>query len=524
MSLLQVEGVTHSFGDKTVFRNVSFRLLAGEHVGLVGTNGAGKSTLLKILTGDLLPDEGRVEWMSGLQLGHLEQHIDLKAGETVRDYLRGAFAELFAMESEMLLVTERMAAANESELDSLLQRFSNLQEALDGSDFYLVDAKVEEVAAGLGLTEIGLEKEVDQLSGGQRTKLLLAKLLLQKPQVLLLDEPTNYLDTEHITWLTGYLQSYPNAFLLISHNTTFMNAVVGVIYHLEHKTFNRYIGNYKQFLETYEMRKTQLLQAYNQQQREIQKLETYIQKNKVRTSTAKQAKSREKRLAKIERIDKPTGHPRPLFKFPVTEHPTSVVMEARNLLVGYDEPLLPPLDLKLKRGAKVALVGYNGIGKSTSLKTILGLLPALGGRMSFGERVLPAYFAQEDDSTAEHTAMEEVWRDFPKLTIKEVRGALARCGLKTEHISQPMKTLSGGEQSKVRLCKLILQGGNWLVLDEPTNHLDVLAKEALKEALIAYPGTVLLVSHDPSFYEGWATDVWNVEAWAQEPQNKRAIR
>jgi ATPase subunit of ABC transporter with duplicated ATPase domains len=524
MSLLNVERVKHSYGDKSIFRDVTFRLLAAEHVGLVGANGAGKSTLLRILTGDLLPDEGDVQWMNGVTAGHLEQHIDLSPGETVREYLRGAFAHLYAIEAELLQVTEKMTTAEASALDALLNQFAHLQDALEQGDFYLVDAKIEDVAAGLGLTEIGLEREVDQLSGGQRTKLLLAKLLLQQPHVLLLDEPTNYLDTEHIVWLTSYLKTYPQAFVLISHDTHFLGEVVGIVYHIEHGALTRYVGNYTAYLAAYELRRTQHQQAYARQQREIQRLETYIQKNKVRTSTAKQAKSREKRLAKIERIDKPTGHPRPLFKFTVKEQPTSVVLEARGLLVGYDAPLLPPLDLKLRRGAKVALVGYNGIGKTSSLRTILGLLPALGGAVKFGERVQAAYFAQEDESTAEHSALEEIWRDYPHLTQKEVRTALARCGLKTEHIQQPLKTLSGGEQSKVRLCRLMLEEGNWLVLDEPTNHLDVVAKEALREALIAYPGTVLLVSHDPDFYKGWATDVWNVETWVKGNDKKGAVR
>lgn len=516
MSLLNVEHLTHAFGDKMIFRNVSFRLLAGEHVGLVGANGVGKSTLIKVLSGELLADHGNIEWLSGIHIGHLEQHIHLKPMETVREYLLGAFATLINTEAEMHILAEQMGTAHGEHLNQLLIRYSKLQETLEHGDFYLIESKVEEVARGLGLIDIGLDKAVELLSGGQRTKLLLAKLLLQKPQVLLLDEPTNYLDEEHITWLKDYLKDYPYAFILISHDTGFMDAVVNVIYHLEHQVLIRYIGNYSHFLTVYELRKGEILQAYHQQQDEIKKLETYIQKNKVRASTAKQAKSREKRLAKIERIDKPTLLPKPIFKFRVAIQPTSVTMEAKNLLIGYDQPLLPPIDVKLRYGEKVALIGYNGIGKSTSLKTILGLIPALGGEVRFGERVMPAYFAQEDYSLDTHTAIEEIWRSYPQLTQKEVRGALARCGLKTEHIMQPIKTLSGGEQSKVRLCKLILSDSNWLILDEPTNHLDTNAKEALKEALIAYPGSILLVSHDPTFYQEWVTDIWNAETWVQQ--------
>jgi ATPase subunit of ABC transporter with duplicated ATPase domains len=513
MSIVHVDRLTHGFGDKTVLRKVQFRLLPGEHVGLVGPNGAGKSTLLKLLIGQMIPDEGRIDWLPQVRRGFLEQHVELKAGVTMRDFLRGAFQELYDAEREMLKAAEAMAASEGALLEAAMKRFSQMQEFLEDREFYSVDAKVEEVSAGLGLTELGLDTDVSRLSGGQRTKLLLAKLLLKKPDVLLLDEPTNYLDTAHIEWLAGHLQSYPHAFVLISHDTSFLNKVVTVVYHLEHQTLTRYPGNYEQFLQAYELRKQQIDQAYERQQQEIRKLEAYVQKNKVRASTAKQAKSREKRLAKIERIDKPLPVPPPRFSFRVKVEPVSTVLKAEGLRVGYRRELFPPVDLLLRRGEKVALVGYNGIGKTTTLKTLLGLLPALGGTVRLGDRVKPAYFEQEAESKAEHTALEEVWRAFPKLTQKEVRSALARCGLRSEHIGQPMKSLSGGEQTKVRLCRLMLSDSNWLVLDEPTNHLDSNAKEALQEALKSYPGTVLLVSHEPEFYQGWVSNVWNVEDW-----------
>lgn len=513
MSILDVEKVMHSYGDKVIFKGISFRLMAGEHVGLVGANGAGKSTLFRLLTGDATFDSGSIKWMNGVKRGHLEQHIEYKKNETLREYLLSSFQELLQMEKEMILVTEKMAEVEGDELEHLLKKFTLLQESLERGDFYLIDAKVEEIAAGLGITDIGLDRSVEQLSGGQRTKLLLAKLLLEKPQVLLLDEPTNYLDTEHIEWLRGYLKSYPNAFLLISHDVEFMNDVVGLIYHIEHQSMTRYVGNYNQFLAAYELRKDQVLNAYNRQQKEVEKLQTYISKNKARASTSKMAKSREKQLNKMELLDKPTGPPRPRFKFDVCVQPTSIVMQAERLEVGYTYTLLPPMDLTIKRGEKVALVGYNGIGKSTSLKTILGLVAPRGGEIEFGERVEPAYFEQDDEVGTEKSAFEEIYTHFPHLTQKEIRGKLAYCGLKSEHIMQPLKTLSGGEWSKVRLCKLMLMDSNWLVLDEPTNHLDVFAKEALQNALIEYKGTVLIVSHEPSFYEGWVDKVWNVESW-----------
>ncbi len=513
MSILQVEHVTHSYGDKTILRDVSFRLFAGEHVGLVGLNGAGKSTLMRILTGELIPDQGNVRWLPGIEPGYLEQHFEPESGDTVRDVLRGAFAPLFRIEKETLQLAERMASCAGSELDGLLRRYADALNVLEASGFYSLDATIEKVAAGLGLTAIGLDTAVRRLSGGQRTKVLLAKLLLQQPKALLLDEPTNYLDADHVAWLADYLKSYPHAFILISHDTAFLQAVVNVIYHLEHQQLMRYAGSYTDFLSAYELRKHQVWDAYERQQEEIRKLETYIQKNKARASTAKLAKSREKRLDKIERIERPSLSPKPNFAFRVHVQPAGIVMEAKRLVVGYDRALLPPFDVKLKRGAKVAIVGANGIGKSTTLKTVLGFIPPLGGEVSLGDRAHPAYFAQHVSSEAEHTALEEIWSAFPTLTQKQVRTALARCGLRSELALKPLKTLSGGEQTKVRLCRLMLSDSNWLVLDEPTNHLDTEAKAALQQALRAYSGTVLVVTHEPEFYEDWVTDVWNLESW-----------
>ncbi|WP_449355402.1 ABC-F family ATP-binding cassette domain-containing protein [Virgibacillus natechei] len=513
MSILDVQGLTHSFGDKFIFRDVTFRMLKGEHIGLVGPNGAGKSTLLNLLTGELLPDSGDIAWHPHIKSGNLAQHIDLTAGESLHTFLQGAFRQLFNAEKEMMGLTEKMADPEYTELEAALNRYSDLQMHLEQNDFYSIDAKIEEVAAGLGLTSLGMDTDVVNLSGGQRTKLLLAKLLLQEPDVLLLDEPTNYLDTAHIDWLTNYLKAYPHAFMLISHDTAFMNAIVNVIYHLEHKQLTRYVGDYEQFEAVYELRKQQIHQQFERQQEEINKLETYVQKNKARASTAKQAKSREKKLQKIERLEKPNANPKPNFSFTVARQPVSVLLKANDLQVGYRNPLFSAINLELRRGEKVALVGHNGIGKTTTLKTLLGELPALSGSVSIGDRVRPVYFEQEINSHITHTALEDVWSTYPELTQKEVRQNLARCGLKSEHIFQPLKSLSGGEQTKVRLCRLMLAKSNWLILDEPTNHLDVDTKVALKEALSNYDGTILLVSHDQDFYQDWVTKVWDVENW-----------
>lgn len=522
MSVLIVENVSHGFAERTLFRDVSFRLQPGERVGLVGANGTGKSTMMALLTGQLIPDAGRIEWMPKVRYGYLDQHTKLTPGKTIRDVLKEAFLPLLQEEAELVAIGERMAEASPEELEELLERMGEIQDRLESSGFYLIDAKVEEIANALGLSAIGLDRDVAALSGGQRTKVLLAKLLLEQPTVLLLDEPTNYLDDEHITWLKGYLKAYPYAFILISHDTGFMNDVVNVIYHLEFAKLTRYTGNYESFLAQAEMKRSQHLDAYEKQQEEIARMEDFIARNKARASTSGRAKSRQKQLDRIERIEKPETAAKPTFVFKEARASSRFVFTAEELEIGYTRPLLPKLTVALERGEKVAVVGMNGVGKSTLLKTVLGLIPPLGGKLEQGDFLQPAYFEQEVKPKPV-TALDEVWNEFPHLNNHEVRGALARCGLKNEHINRPMTALSGGEQAKVRLCKLLQRESNWLVFDEPTNHLDVAAKDELKRALQAFKGTVLLVCHEPDFYEDWVTQVWNVEEWSQA-QARTAIK
>lgn len=515
MSLLTVENVSHNFGDRTLFKNVSFRLLAGEHVGLVGANGVGKSTLMNILTGQLLKDSGKVEWTPKIRYGYLDQHTKLTPGKTVRDVLKDAFLPLLELEKEMMEITNKMSDADPEELELLLEQMGEIQEQLDIGDFYMLDVKVEEMANGLGLSVIGLDRDVATLSGGQRTKVLLAKLLLEKPNVLLLDEPTNYLDVEHIDWLTQYLKQYPYAFMLISHDTEFMNQVVDVIYHLEFAKLTRYTANYEKFLEMADINKNQHIDAYEKQQEFIKKQEDFIQRNKARYSTSGRAKSREKQLDRLERIDRPEEAAKPVFNFKESRASGKTVFEGIDFEIGYDRPLLPKMNILIERGEKIAIVGCNGVGKSTLLKTILGKIPAYSGKTYQGDFLVPAYFEQEV-RPGNLTPIDDVWNEFSHLNQHEVRAALARCGLKNEHITRPMKALSGGEQAKVRLCKLLMRESNWILFDEPTNHLDVVAKEELKRALKEYKGTILLVSHEPEFYEDWVTKIWNVEDWSHQ--------
>lgn len=514
MSILTVTNLSHGFGDRAVFHDVSFRLLKGEHIGLVGANGEGKSTFMSIVTGKLEPDAGKVEWARNVRVGYLDQHAALTKGMTIRDALRTAFGYLFEMEAEINRLYERMAEASPEEMERMLEDVGTFQDTLAANDFYAIDAKVEEIARGLGLDDIGLERDVHDLSGGQRTKVLLAKLLLEKPDILLLDEPTNYLDEKHIEWLKRFLQSYENAFVLISHDIPFLNSVVNLIYHMANQELTRYVGDYDQFVAAYEAKKQQLESAFKRQQQEIAELKDFVARNKARVSTRNMAMSRQKKLDKMDVIELAKEKPKPQFHFKEGRTPGKLVFETRGLVIGYGEPLSRPLDLRMERGQKIALTGANGIGKTTLLRSILGEIPALSGDVELGDYVSIGYFEQEDKQGAGgRTCIDEVWSEFPAMTQFEVRAALARCGLTTKHIESRVDVLSGGEKAKVRLCKLINRETNVLVLDEPTNHLDVDAKAELKRALIEYRGSIVLISHEPEFYRDVATDVWNCESW-----------
>jgi ATPase subunit of ABC transporter with duplicated ATPase domains len=513
MSILTVKNLSHGFGDRAIFNDVSFRLLKGEHVGLIGANGEGKSTFMSIITGQLDPDAGKVEWAKKVRVGYLDQHSVLQRGMTIRDVLKGAFRYLTDLEAEMNGMYEQMGSASPEELERLLEEVGTIQDILTNNDFYVIDAKVEEVARGLGLEDIGLERDVHDLSGGQRTKVLLAKLLLEKPDILLLDEPTNYLDEQHIEWLKRYLQEYENAFILVSHDIPFLNSVINLIYHMENQELNRYVGDYDNFLQLHEAKKQQLESAYKRQQQEIADLKDFVARNKARVATRNMAMSRQKKLDSMEIIELAKEKPKPEFRFKEARTSGKLVFETRGLVIGYDEPLSRPLELNMERGQKIALVGANGIGKTTLLRSILGQIAALSGSVELGDNLFIGYFEQEVKGGGDETCIEAVWKDFPSFSQFEVRAALAKCGLTTKHIESKVSVLSGGEKAKVRLCKLINKETNLLVLDEPTNHLDVDAKNELKRALQAYKGNVLLISHEPEFYRDVATDIWNCESW-----------
>jgi len=514
MSILNVSHLSHGFGDRMIYHDVTFRLLKGEHIGLIGANGEGKSTFFNIITGKLMPDEGTIEWNKNVRVGYLDQHSVLTAGMTIRDALKSAFNFLFEIEEKINDIYCSMGDADEDKMAELMEEVGTLQDLLESHDFYNIDPKVEEVGRALGLEDIGLDKDVTELSGGQRTKVLLGKLLLEKPDILLLDEPTNYLDVQHIEWLKRYLQNYDNAFILISHDIPFLNSVVNLIYHVENGEITRYVGDYDKFMEVYEMKKSQLEAAYKRQQQEISELKDFVARNKARVATRNMAMSRQKKLDKMDIIELAPERVKPEFNFKEARAAGRYIFQTENLVIGYDDPLSTPINFSMERGDKLVLTGANGIGKTTLLKSILGLIPAISGKVTLGDYLYTGYFEQEMSGSQNNTCIEELWQEFPAYTQYEVRSALAKCGLTTKHIESQVRVLSGGEQAKVRLCKLINKETNVLLLDEPTNHLDVDAKEELKRALTVYKGSIVLICHEPDFYESFATKVIDCSNWS----------
>ena len=509
--MLVVENVSHGFGARVILENVSFRLKKGEHIALVGANGEGKSSFLNIITKKLMPDAGNIKWSSRATVGYLDQHSVLEKGNTIKDILRGAFKNMFELEQEMLQMYDKMGEASDEEMTKLLEDTAEIQTILENSGFYTIDAKIQEVANGLGLGDIGLDRDVDDLSGGQRTKVLLTKLLLESPTILILDEPTNHLDEEHIVWLTRYLQEYENSFILVSHDVPFINNTCNVIYHIENAELTRYKGNYDEFVRLRDIKKRQEESAYERQVEERRKLEDFVQRNKARVATRGMANSRQKILDKMEILERPKEKIKPTFNFRNARAAARIIFETKDLVLGYNDPLTKPLNFQLDRGQKIALKGMNGIGKSTLLRTLLGIQKPFEGSVQLGDYLEVGYFEQESSKDNYNTALDDVWAEYPVLTNYEVRQALAKCGLSNEHITSQVRVLSGGEAAKVRLCKLMLKDINFLVLDEPTNHLDVEAKDELKKAIKEFKGTVLLVCHEPEFYSDIVDDVWNIE-------------
>lgn len=503
MSLLEIKNLSHRYDDKIIFNDASLTVNKGEHIGVVGLNGAGKSTFINIIADKITYDEGEVRWLQGVRRGYLDQYATLDGSQTIMEYLTGAFDYLYEMNERLEKIYESMGELDGDELDRAVNKSSALQETLEREGFYDLESKVKKVANGLGINLLGYDTLISTLSGGERVKLMLSKLLLSELDVMLLDEPTNFLDIEHIDWLIKYLNGFKKTFLVISHDTKFLNAVSKFVVGIENGVIKKYSGNYDRYLVQREMNMKQYEEEYNRQQEQIKKLKTYIEKNSARAATAGMANARKKQLEKIEVIAKPAVIYDAEFSFPYIDLNTKDLLDVKNLSIGYTEPLLPPFSLHMGSQTKLWVRGTNGVGKSTLIKTIMHKIPRLSGFFTWHNAVRIAYLEQDlNFGKTDETAFSYYARFFPRANPKDVRAALAKVGLKGELAVKPLCNMSGGEQVRAKLAVLCGMPSNVLVLDEPTNHLDVKAKAALKKALEEYPGALILVSHEEDFTQG----------------------
>lgn len=517
MALLEVSDLSMSFADKKLYDGASFQLNKGEHMGIVGQNGVGKSTLIKILTETELPLEGSIKWQNRVRVGYLDQYADIPEKMTLIDFLHTAFADLYAQNDRMAELYTKYAETME---DKLLERAGRIQEELEARNFYDIETEIERVISGLGLDDIGRDHEVAKMSGGQRSKIILAKLLLENPGVILLDEPTNYLDVAHIQWLEDYLNNYEGAAMIISHDFEFLQEVTNCIANIAFGKITKYRGTFKNAMRQRAEKEEVQRREYEKQQVKIEKTEKFISKFKA-GSRSTLAKSREKMLNKMERVDPPSTNIQATFNFPYADTGSQNALVVDQLSVGYEHPLLKPVTFSVNTNQKVGFEGFNGVGKSTLIKTILGQLKAKGGHVEFSPSARVSYFSQdlvwENDQM---TPLQIIQAQYEKLPQKAIRTKLAKCGLDSANAMKPMHQLSGGEQVKVKLAMMEFEPSNFLVLDEPTNHLDDETKNALKDAIKAFPGNAIVVSHETSFYNGLADKILNVEKLSLRKQSK----
>lgn len=500
MSVLDLTGIAQQFGDKILYEDLELHLNKGEHLGLIGQNGAGKSTLIKIITGEQLPDEGTIAWQKNILIGYLDQYVEVDPTLSIKNFLKTAYAKDFAKEAK---IGDLYMEYSKSLDDKLLEKAGRLQTELDQGDFYQIDTLIAEMSSGLGLDVLGMDTPLEDLSGGQRSKLILAKLLLEKPDVLILDEPTNHLDDEHVTWLSQFLQDFPGTFIVISHDRDFLNQITTHIADIEFGKLTKYTGNLTKALKQKEQFQETYMKQYAAQKRQIEKTETYIRKYKA-GSRSTMAKSRQKQLDKVERLTPPSSNTVAHFEFPYAPIVTTLALETTDLEIGYQRSLLAPINITLRYGEKVAIRGFNGIGKSTLLKTLIGTIPKIAGEFHFPANTKINYFEQDLQwENPYQTPLQYLSELFPKETVKELRKHLAKAGLPNQLAQEPLSTLSGGEQTKVKLCQMTMQKGNLLILDEPTNHIDQATKDSLRDSLANFTGTVIVVSHEEGFYQTW---------------------
>ncbi|SDI37099.1 ABC-F family ATP-binding cassette domain-containing protein [Alteribacillus bidgolensis] len=515
MIVLQCSNITKSYGAETILDSVKLEIKSNERVALVGRNGAGKSTLLKIMAGKLSNDSGEIITPKGLRLGYLDQHSGLQSDRSIWDEMLTVFTEVKKMEQNLRQLEEKMADpsvySDETAYEKILAEYDVLQHSFREKGGYQYEADIRSVLSGLKFGNFDYDTSIASLSGGQKTRLALGKLLLSKPELLILDEPTNHLDIDTLGWLENYLSNYNGAVLIVSHDRYFLDKIVSKVYEVARTKASVFHGNYSSYLEEKANRYEQDLKAFEKQQKEVKELEDFIQRNIVRASTSKRAQSRRKKLEKMELMDKPQGAQKSAnFSFDIERQSGNEVLNISDLSVSYKDepPIITNMNLDVKKQESIALIGPNGIGKSTLLKTIAGKIAALHGNIQFGSKVTVGYYDQEQaDLHSNKDVLHELWDDYPLTPEKEIRTVLGNFLFSGDDVYKHVSELSGGEKSRLALAKLMMKKANFLIFDEPTNHLDLDSKEVLESALLDYPGTLLFVSHDRYFLNRMATKI-----------------
>lgn len=518
MILLQVNQLSKYFAADLILSNIKFEIQTNDRVALVGRNGAGKSTLLKIIAGYESHDGGEIIRPKGTMIGYLAQNTGLESEKSIWDEMLAVFGHLHSMEKDLRRLEEKMSdpaiLSNETEYERVMKEYDLLQVQFKEKGGYQYEADIRSVLHGLNFHSFDYSTKISTLSGGQKTRLALAKLLLTRPDILILDEPTNHLDIDTLSWLEQYLQGYDGAILIVSHDRYFLDKVVNQVYEISRHQLTKFPGNYSSYLEQKAANYERDLKLFEKQQDEINKLQDFIQRNLARASTTKRAQSRRKQLEKIDRMDRPMGDEKSAsFSFQIERQSGNDVLKVHTLAVGYQNDVISEnISFNLSRGDSTALVGPNGVGKSTLLKTIVEKLPSITGNIQYGSNVSIGYYDQEQaELSSNKKVLNELWDEYPLKSEKDIRTVLGNFLFSGDDVLKIVSTLSGGEKARLALAKLMLQNSNFLILDEPTNHLDLDSKEVLENALIDYPGTILFVSHDRYFINRIATKVLELD-------------
>ena len=513
MIILQGNKIERSFSGDVLFDNINIQVDEKDRIALVGRNGAGKSTLLKILVGEEAPTSGEINTKRDLSLSYLAQDSRFESENTIFDEMLHVFDDVRSMESRLRKMEMQMAELTGDAFDKLMSDYDRLSEEFRVKGGFTYEAEIKAILNGFKFDESMWQMKISELSGGQNTRLALAKMLLEKPELLVLDEPTNHLDIETIAWLENYLVNYQGALIIVSHDRYFLDKVATITLDLTKHSLDRYVGNYSKFMDLKAEKLALEAKNYEKQAKEIAKLEDFVQRNLVRASTTKRAQARRKQLEKMERLDKPSaGQKSANMTFHADKVSGNVVLTVADAAIGYDDQILSePINIDVKKFDAIAIVGPNGIGKSTLIKSIVGQIPFIKGTSTYGANVEVGYYDQtQSNLTRTNTVLDELWNDFSTTPEVEIRNRLGAFLFSGDDVKKSVSMLSGGERARLLLAKLSMQNNNFLILDEPTNHLDIDSKEVLEDALIDFDGTLLFVSHDRYFINRVATKVLEI--------------